>query len=80
MVAERGLVKFTGIFDGASQSSDDFQFDITKHLTYTAIAGKSEAEINAATAMLIILDRGGKMSVDEAGSRPRWPCRRQNQS
>ena len=35
-------------------------------MTYTAMAGKSDAERNAATAMLIILDRGGKMSVDES--------------
>ncbi len=36
------------------------------NLTYTAMAGKSDAERNAATAMLIILDRGGKMSLDES--------------
>ena len=52
MAAERGLAKFTDIFDGASKSFEDFQFDITNQLTYTAMAGKSDAERNAATAML----------------------------
>ncbi len=66
MAAERGLAKFTDIFDGASKSFEDFQFDITNKLTYTAMAGKSDAGRNAATAMPINLDRGGKMSVDES--------------
>ena len=66
MVAERGLVKFTDIFDGVSKRFEDFQFDITNQLTYQQMAGKSDAERNAATAMLIILDRGGKMSLDES--------------
>ena len=67
MAAERGYIaKPSDTFDGQTKSFEDFQFDMQNTLTYTAMTGRGEMERGAAQVMITILDRGGRMSLEES--------------
>ena len=67
MVAERGFIsKPSDTFDGQTKSFEDFQFDMQNTLTYTAMTARGEMERGAAQVMMTILERGGRMTLDES--------------
>ena len=67
MAAERGYIaKPSDTFDGTTKSFEDFQFDMQNTLTYTAMTGRGKMERAAAQVMITILDRGGRMTLEES--------------
>ena len=67
MAAERGsIAKPSDTFDGQTKSFEDFQFDMQNTLTYTAMTARGEMERGAAQVMMTILERGGRMTLDES--------------
>jgi len=67
MAAERGFIaKPSDTFDGQTKSFEDFQFDMQNTLTYTAMTARGEMERGAAQVMMTILERGGRMTLDES--------------
>ena len=67
MAAERVFIaKPSDTFDGQTKSFEDFQLDMQNTLTYTAMTARGEMERGAAQVMMTILDRGGRMTLDES--------------
>ena len=67
MAAERGFItKPSDTFGGQTKSFEDFQFDMQNILTYTAMTARGEMERGAAQVMMTILDKGGRMTLDES--------------
>ena len=51
-------------FDGTNKTFEDFQLDMASQMTYTAIAGKGNAERQASATMLTIIGRSAAMTVE----------------
>ena len=70
MAAERGFItKPSDTFDGQTKSFEDFQFDMQNTLTYTPMTARGEMERGAVPVMMTILERGGRMALDESKNR-----------
>ncbi len=55
MVSDRGYVKSQeAAFDGTNKIFEDFLFDMENQMTYTAMAGKREAERQALATIIAI--------------------------
>ena len=69
MAAERGFIakaKPSDTFDGQTKTFEDFQFHMQNTLTYTAMTARGGMERGAAQVMMTILERGGRMTLDES--------------
>ncbi len=66
MVAERGFQQKVDVFDCLGKSFEDFHLDFVNQSTYTALAGKSDAERNAVAAMTAALEASANMSMEQA--------------
>ena len=67
MAAERGsIAKPSDTFDGQTKNFGDFRFDMQNTLTYTAMTARGKMEHGAAQVMMTILDRRGRMTLDES--------------
>ncbi len=65
-VAELAYEKFKDMFDGTGKAFEDFRIDSVNQMTYTAMAGKGEAEREATSNMLTIIERSAAMTIEES--------------
>ncbi len=65
MAAELGYVKSKeAAFDGTSQTFEDLLIGMANQMTYTAMAGKGDAERQASAAILTTIEKSETMTVE----------------